>query len=77
MNDLPTRIQKLVAVQLGIKTDRLTPDALIIADLGADSLDLVELAMVFEEEFEIEISDEDVESLKTFGDAVAVISSKQ
>ena len=77
MNDLPTRIQKLVAVQLGIKTDRLTPDALLIADLGADSLDLVELALAFEEEFEIEISDEDVESLKTFGDAVVVISSKQ
>lgn len=77
MNDLMTRIQKMVVDQLDIETDRLTPDARFIGDLGADSLDVVELVMAFEEEFEIEVSDEDAESLKTFGDAVAFISSKQ
>lgn len=77
MNDLMTRIQKMVVDQLDIETDRLTPDARFIGDLGADSLDVVELFMAFEEEFEIEVSDEDAESLKTFGDAVAFISSKQ
>lgn len=76
MNDLTTRIQKLVVDQLGTETDRLTPDARLIGDLGANSLDLVELVMAFEEEFKIEISDEDAESLKTFGDAVAFISSQ-
>lgn len=62
------RIRGLVAEQLGVDIESLTPEANILEDLGADSLDVVELVMAIEEEFDIEIPDEDAESMRTLGD---------
>ena len=63
--------------QLGVEKEQVTPDAKFIEDLGADSLDTVELVMAFEEEFGIEIPDDAAETIQTFGDAVKFISSAQ
>jgi acyl carrier protein len=62
------RIRTIVAEQLGVKLDEITEDASILDDLGADSLDVVELVMAIEEEFDIEVPDEDVEGIRTVGD---------
>lgn len=67
------KIKAAVADQLGIDEDRVTPDASFADDLGADSLDMAELAMVFEEEFEIQIPDEDIDMIQTVGDVVDYI----
>jgi acyl carrier protein len=61
---------------LGVERDKLTDDANFIEDLGADSLDIVELVMEFEKEFNIDIPDEDAEKLKTVGDAMAYLNQK-
>lgn len=71
------RLQSIVAEQLGVDTEQVVRDAEFIADLNADSLDMVELVMSLEEEFGIEISDEDVESIRTVGDAVDYIEEHQ
>jgi acyl carrier protein len=71
------RLQSIVAEQLGVEPDQVVRDAEFIADLNADSLDMVELVMSLEEEFGVEISDEDVEGIRTVGDAVDYIEEHQ
>jgi acyl carrier protein len=70
------RVKKVVCEQLGVDDNEVTADASFVNDLGADSLDVVELVMAFEEEFSIDIPDDDVQNLKTFTDAVDYISTK-
>ena len=71
------KIKSIVADQLGVDEDQVTEDASFIDDLGADSLDTVELIMAFEEEFDVEIPDEDAQKIKTVKDVIAYIESKQ
>ncbi len=71
------RIKKIIAEQLGVEEDDVVPDAKFVEDLGADSLDTVELVMALEEEFEIEIPDEDAEKLQTVSAAVDFIKEKR
>ncbi|MEX0830449.1 MAG: acyl carrier protein [Nitrospirales bacterium] len=70
------RIKKIIAEQLGVEEDDVVPDAKFVEDLGADSLDTVELVMALEEEFEIEIPDEDAEKIQTVSAAVDFIKDK-
>ena len=70
------RIKKIIAEQLGVEEDELVPDAKFVEDLGADSLDTVELVMALEEEFEIEIPDEDAEKIQTVSAAVDFVKEK-
>lgn len=70
------KIKSIIAEQLGVKTEEVTPEASFIDDLGADSLDTVELIMALEEEFSIEIPDEDAEKMTTVGDAIKYIEEK-
>jgi len=72
-NEIETRVKKIVVEQLGVKEDEITTDASFVDDLGADSLDTVELVMALEEEFETEIPDEDAEKIITIKDAVKYI----
>ena len=65
---LAEQIRKLVAEQLGVDRNQVTPQASILDDLGADSLDVVELVMAIEESFDIEIPDEAIEAMRTIGD---------
>ncbi len=69
------RVKEIIVDELGVEADKVTSDASFVDDLGADSLDTVELVMAFEEEFEIEIPDEDAEQMRTVGDAVSYIKS--
>jgi acyl carrier protein len=71
------KVKKTVAEQLSVEPEKIHPDANFIDDLGADSLDLVELVMAFEEEFDIEIPDEAAEKILTVQDAVDYINNKQ
>ena len=71
------KIKSIVADQLGVDEDQVTADASFIDDLGADSLDTVELIMAFEEEFDVEIPDEDAQKIKTVKDVIEYIESKQ
>ncbi len=73
MADVFDRIVKVVSEELAISEDEITEDASFIDDLGADSLDVVELIMALEEEFDIEIPDEDAEEIATVSDAVDYI----
>lgn len=70
------KIKSIIAEQLGVKEDEVTPEASFIDDLGADSLDTVELIMALEEEFSVEIPDEDAEKMTTVGDAIKYINEK-
>ena len=70
------RIKKIIVDQLGIDKSKITEDSSFIDDLGLDSLDIVELIMAFEEEFDIEIPDKDAEKIKTVGDAIEEIRKK-
>ncbi|MCF6095812.1 acyl carrier protein [Thermovorax subterraneus] len=70
------KIKRIIADQLGIDEDEVVPEASFIDDLGADSLDIVELIMAFEEEFDLEIPDEDAEKIKTVQDAVDYIKNR-
>ena len=70
------KVKSIVAEQLGVKVEEVTPTASFIDDLGADSLDTVELVMALEEEFNIEIPDEDAEKITTVGDAIKYIEEK-
>ncbi|HLS91506.1 MAG TPA: acyl carrier protein [Limnochordia bacterium] len=74
--DVMDRVKELVVEQLGVDAEEVTEEASFIDDLGADSLDIVELVMAFEEEFDLEIPDEDAEKIRTVGDAVEYIKSK-
>ena len=67
------RVKKVVVEQLEVSDDEVTPTASFVDDLGADSLDQVELIMAFEEEFDLEIPDEDAEKIATVGDAISYI----
>ena len=69
MSDTADRVKKIVVEHLGVEEDKVTPDASFIDDLGADSLDIVELVMAFEEEFGVEIPDDAAEKITTVGDA--------
>ena len=70
------KIKSIIAEQLGVKPEEVTDNAKFIDDLGADSLDTVELVMALEEEFGIEIPDEDAEKMTTVGEAIKYISQK-
>ena len=70
------RVKKIISDQLGVKQEEVTDEAKFIDDLGADSLDTVELVMALEEEFGIEMPDEDAEKMVTVGDAVRYIDEK-
>ena len=67
------RVKNIIAEQLGVETEEITMDSSFIDDLGADSLDIVELIMALEEEFDIEFPDEDAEKIATVGDVVEYI----
>ncbi|AVX20179.1 MAG: acyl carrier protein [Bacillota bacterium] len=71
------RVKKIIVEQLGVEEEEVTMEAAFIDDLGADSLDIVELVMAFEEEFGLEIPDEDAEKIRTVGDAVNYINERQ
>jgi acyl carrier protein len=71
------RVKEIICEQLGVEEDEVTPNAKFIEDLGADSLDTVELVMAFEEEFDLEIPDEDAEKIVTVGDAISYIKENQ
>jgi len=68
------RVKKIIVDQLGIDESKITENSSFVDDLGADSLDIVELIMAFEEEFDIEIPDEDAEKMKTIEDAIKYLS---
>ena len=76
MSEVMSRVQKIVVEHLDVEEDKVTEKASFIDDLGADSLDNVELVMAFEEEFDIEIPDDAAEHIQTVGDAVKFISEK-
>ncbi len=73
---LEKRVSELIVEQLGVTEEEIKPEASFIDDLGADSLDIVELVMAMEEEFDIEIPDEDAERIQTIGDATAYLREK-
>ena len=70
------KVKKILVDQLDVEESAITPDSSIIDDLGADSLDIVDMVMSLEEEFDVEIPDEEIESMKTVGDIVKFIESK-
>ena len=76
MSELKQRLIELVSVQLGVETDEVVPQARILDDLGADSLDVVELVMSLEEAFDITVADEDVEALATIADMQAYLERR-
>ena len=75
MSDIAARVRKIVVEHLGVDEAKATPEAHFIDDLGADSLDTVELVMAFEEEFGCEIPDDAAEKIQTVGDAVNFIKA--
>jgi len=76
-NSLADRIGKIIVEQLGVNEDQVKPEAKFIEDLGADSLDTVELVMALEEEFGTEIPDEDAEKLQSVGDVIKFVEDTQ
>jgi acyl carrier protein len=70
------KVKEIIVDQLGVEPEQVKPEAAFMDDLGADSLDTVELVMAFEEEFDIEIPDEDAEKIKSVSDAINYIKSK-
>ena len=70
------KVKDIIEKELGVEREKLTNDAPFIDDLGADSLDIVELVMEFEKEFNIDIPDEDAEKLRTVGDAIGYLNQK-
>ena len=73
MSELETKVKDIIAEELGVEREKLTNEAGFMEDLGADSLDTVELVMAFEKEFEIDIPDEEAEKLRTVGDALTYL----
>jgi len=76
MSDIHARIVKVICEQLDIDASKVTNEADFLEDLGADSLDTVELVMAFEEEFDVEIPDDTAEKIKTVNDVLALVSNK-
>jgi acyl carrier protein len=76
MANIEERVKQIIVDQLGVDANEVTPEANFIEDLGADSLDTVELVMAFEEEFDIEIPDEDAEKMSTVGMAIDYLKKK-
>ena len=77
MSAINARVKEIIANELGVEIEKVTDEASFVDDLGADSLDTVELVMAFEEEFEIEIPDEDAERILTVGEAIKYLEGKQ
>ena len=75
MSDHASKIKDIIEKELGVEREKLTPEASFIEDLGADSLDIVELVMEFEKEFNITIPDEQAEKISTVGEAISYIES--
>ena len=76
MSDMVEKVKDIIAEELGVEKEKLTDSASFMEDLGADSLDTVELVMAFEKEFDIDIPDEEAEKLRTFGDALRYLQEK-
>lgn len=76
-DNIKDQVKEIIVEQLGVDPEKLTDDAKFIEDLGADSLDTVELVMTFEEKFGVEVPDEDAEKLKSVADVVAYITEHQ
>ncbi len=76
MSDIESKVKDIIVEQLSVNAEDVNAEAKFIEDLGADSLDLVELVMAFEEEFDLDIPDEDVEKMSTVGDAMEFIKGK-
>ncbi|MBT8087401.1 MAG: acyl carrier protein [Gammaproteobacteria bacterium] len=77
MSSIEAQVKSIVAEQLGVKEDEVTNDASFVDDLGADSLDTVELVMALEEEFETEIPDEEAEKITTVQQAIDFVTARQ
>lgn len=77
MSTTEERVKKIITEQLGVKEEQVTPEASFVDDLGADSLDTVELVMALEEEFECEIPDEDAEKITTVQQAIDYVNAHQ
>ena len=77
MSEVEEKVKKIIVEQLGVNAEEVNNEASFIDDLGADSLDTVELVMALEEEFDSEIPDEEAEKLKTVGDVINYIQAKQ
>ena len=73
--DVEAKVRNIIAEQLGVSEEEIKPAASFIEDLGADSLDIVELVMAMEEEFEVEIPDEEAENIKTVQDAITYVNT--
>ena len=76
MSEMETKVKQIIAEKLVVSEDKVNPQASFVDDLGADSLDQVELIMAFEDAFDVEIPDEDAEKLKTVKDATEYLSTK-
>ena len=76
MAELETRVKDIIAEELGVEKDKLTAEASFMEDLGADSLDTVELVMAFEKEFDLDIPDEAAEKLRAVGDALTYLHQR-
>lgn len=73
VQDIPQRVVEIISTQMGVSKDQIRPESNIVNDLGADSLDIVELVMEFEEEFDITIPDDEAEKIATVGQAIKYI----
>lgn len=73
---IDARVREIIINELGVEPEKVTDDASFVEDLGADSLDTVELVMAFEEEFGLDIPDEDAEKMRTVGDAVGYLNKQ-
>jgi acyl carrier protein len=76
MSDMVEKVKDIIVEELGVEREKLTDSASFMEDLGADSLDTVELVMAFEKEFDIDIPDEEAEKLRTVGDALKYLQDK-
>ena len=75
MSDVTEKVKKIIIDQLGVSAEEVKPEASFVEDLGADSLDLTELIMAMEEEFQTEIPDEEAEKIRSVGDAINYVTS--
>jgi acyl carrier protein len=77
MSEAADKVREIIANELGVEMEKVADEASFVEDLGADSLDTVELVMAFEEEFGVEIPDEDAEQMQTVGDAIRYLQDKE